>query len=235
MNTLCLSHLAEVASNKRPIVQNDRQDERVNTDEPVERPAKKVRFEGMDDTSVEETIPASVALAATEGTSMTPEDLSKLMQKVRRRAERRKRRSLRSPPPPSPAAEDESGSSSSSSQEALVVGPPPAPEPPRESQDELVVMQRKLERMEQAIKTSARMELQLMNQSKKLRDERTMLTHKYEAMAEKLREMQRSRQAETGEPPVLFKIGPLPPLMSSVAPRRIPATTNQVSHNIMFR
>ena len=231
MNTMCLSHLAEVASNKRPIVQNDRQDEKVDTDESVEPPAKKVRFEGMADTSVEETIPVSVALAATEGTSMTPEDFSKLMQKVRRRAERRKRRSLRSPPPPPAAAEDESGSSSSSSQEALVV----APEPPRESQDELVVMQRKLERMEHAIKKSARMELCLMNQSKKLRDERTMLTHKYEAMAEKLREMQRSRHAETGEPPVLFKIGPLPPLMSSVAPRRIPATTNQVSHNIMLR
>lgn len=219
MNTLCLSHLAEVASNTRPITGND-QPEKVCSEESLEPPAKKVRFEGVKDAIVEDTIPAEVVAAATEGTTMTAAEFEKVMQNVRRRAERRKRRSLRSPPPPPPQpAGDDVGSASSSSQE----------EHTEESHDDMLVMQRKLESMEQAIKKSARMELQLMNQSKKLRDERALLTRKYESMAEQLRDMQRSQQSATGEPPVLFKMGPLPPLMS-VPTRRISTTKTQMSH-----
>ena len=219
---MCLSHLAEVASNKRPITENEPVEEKISTEDTLERPTKKVRFEGVEDSSsvVEESsIPAAVAAAATEGTSMTPADLEKLMQKVRRRAERRKRRSLRSPPPPPPAAEETASASSSSQEEHS------------EQPDELLVMQRKLERMEQAIKKSARMELQLMNQSKKLRDERALLTRKYESMAEQLREMQRAQQAGSGQPPVLFQMGPLPPLMS-VPGRRIVASKSNKPNNM---
>ena len=221
--TMCLAHLAEAACNKRPIME-DYQDERVNTEaESLEPSQKKVRFEGVEDDSSEES--AAPAPPPTEKFTgnMEPAELDKLIRKVRRRAERRKRRSLRSPPPPPPSEEEEAAATSASSSMSS-----PKADEPEECHDDLAVMQRKLERMEHAIKKSARMELQLMNQSKKLRDERALLTRKYESMAQQLREMQRSQQAETGEPPVLFEMGPLPPLMTCT-PRRVSASKEQMT------
>lgn len=124
----------------------------------------------------------------------TPEEVAALIRRVRLRAALRKQRHARrrSPSPPLP-------SSSATKSE---------PSPMICSDDEdLESLEQKIRRMETAIKESARAELDLMNQSKKLREARAQLTHRYETMAAQLTEMQEARNVER------FQVGYLPPLL----------------------
>ena len=198
---MCLSQLAEVARTKRTIVEADETDQQPSVSGIMEPPKKKVRFSGVDTDSVEAEDDAS-----SERTPMasSPRELEVLMEKVRRRAERRKRHTLRSPPPPSSPSEE--------------------PRSDKKKPRDLASMQRKLQRLERAIKESARMELKLMNQSKKLREDRAGLTRKYETMANQLREMQQTEHYE-GQ---IFQMGRLPPLMP--IPRRVSANQEQIQH-----
>lgn len=176
-----LFELAEAACLKRP------------TDRDAERPPrKKVRF-----ACVETTQNADKRQPTTSNnrTVSPPQQLGKLIEKVRRRAERRnQRRSLRSPPPPPLAAADA----------------------PAATRIDTGAMQHKLQRMEQLIKDTARAELELMNKAKRMQEKRALLTRKYETSAQQLREMQQSQQQTE-----IFQIGVLPPLMVHHALRRV--------------
>ena len=206
---MCLSQLADVACTKRSF-----SEEKIDHQPTMEPPQKKVRFAASPNTSQsilqDETISERTPMAS------SPRELEMLMEKVRQRAERRKRRALRSPPPPPPSSN-------------TAVSPTASPRRSEKGPDDLATMQRKLERMEHAIKKSARMELHLMNQSKKLREERTLLTRKYESMAEQLAEMQRASNDTTT---VVFQMGVLPPLMDK-PPRRVSANREQMVQNMM--
>ena len=211
---MCFSQLADVSTTtKRTLVEADEAEQNPNAQptETMEPPKKKVRFCGVDtNESVDDE--AAEDDTSSERTPMAPRELEKLMQKVHRRAERRKRRALRSPPPPSPPSEEPKSSGDKKSSSSC-----------NSKELDLGSMQRKLQRMERAIKQSAKMELQLMNQSKKLREERAGLTRKYESMAAQLREMQQAQHYNEGQ---LFQMGSLPPLMAQ--PRRVSANQDQV-------
>jgi hypothetical protein len=170
----------------------------IQPDEIEEPPTKKVRFSGVtdlcDSAQQQQCTAETSSKSSRSSSASSPKEIAKLMQRVRRRAEKRKHGISRSPPPP------------------------PPPEETDEVGFDLHTMQRRLQQMERDIKESARLELQLLNQSKKMRDERSSLTRKYESMAEQLREMQSSQQPE-GD---LFQLGSLPPLM--VKSRRVSHT-----------
>jgi hypothetical protein len=175
----------------------------IQPDEMDEPATKKVRFSGVTnlcDSAQRPHAETSSKLPRSSSAS-SPKEIAKLMQRVRRRAEKRKHRTTRSPPPPPPTDEADEGSF------------------------DLHTMQRRLQQMERDIKESARLELQLLNQSKKMRDERSSLTRKYESMAEQLREMQSSQQQPEGD---LFQLGSLPPLM--VKSRRVSHTSPASTH-----
>lgn len=184
---MCFTTNAEVP-HKTPSFKPS-QDENNKTLRTMEPPLKKVRFVGVDDDQ------PSDASSVTQGrTPMahSPEQVEELVEKVHKRAERRKREALKSPPPP-PSPEDEDEDKPMATDDL----------------EELNNMRRRLRRMERAIKESARVELKLMNKSKKLRDHRAVMTRKYETMAHQLREMQRAQQPE-GK---LFQMSSLPPLL----------------------
>lgn len=204
MTSICSPSLStDIPATKRSLIKVD-QAEDTSSETTMEPPKKKVRFCGVD--SCDEGTPSGELLERTPMAS-SPRELEKLIEKVRKRAERRKRRSMRSPPPPSTEE-------------------PVLPKHQKQPND-LAAMQRKLLRMERTIKESARLELELMNQSKKLRDERTCLTRRYESMVQQLREMQRVQQPDCQ----LFQMGRLPPLMATC--RRIPATKSPIAHAAM--
>ena len=202
---MSLSQLAELACSKRPFsaMQYIEQLALPSSEEP---PLKKVRFEGAA-ANAKETMPS-----ATVKSQQAPQELERLMEKVRERAARRRtimssssssRTSYSPPPPQSVTLLDNNKTTNNKPMD-------------------LPTMQRKLERMEQVIKKTARAELQLMNQSKKLRDKRAGMTRKYESMAAQLAEMQQSAGGVGG----VFQMGVLPPLMDKS--RRVSATREQI-------
>lgn len=208
---MSLSQLAELACSKRPFSAMQ-YIEQLALPSPEEPPRKKVRFEGAaananDDDDDDETMPS-----VTVKPQQAPQELERLMEKVRQRAARRRTmmssssssRTSYSPPPPAQTVTLLDNNKTTTNNKPM----------------DLPTMQRKLERMEQVIKKTARAELQLMNQSKKLRDKRAGMTRKYESMAAQLAEMQ---QSDGGG---VFQMGVLPPLMDKS--RRVSATREQI-------
>jgi hypothetical protein len=169
----------------------------------MEPPQKKVRFSGISSHTDDDEVSNASSSMIMEG-AHSPGQVEQLMEKVRKRAARRKREKLRSPPPPSDGVSGE--------------GTPAVDSSAATDEDDLQVMQRKLRRIEHAIKESARIELKLMNKSKKLRERRTLMTHKYESMASQLRHLQRLQNPHGP----IFQMGKLPPLLEK--PRRVSAT-----------
>uniref|UniRef100_A0A7S3L4A3 Uncharacterized protein n=1 Tax=Amphora coffeiformis TaxID=265554 RepID=A0A7S3L4A3_9STRA len=187
--TPSLFQLAEVACAKRPFVAVERP---ANDDDDMSEPTlKKVRFVGVEMTQDSDNEEPSTTARSTS----PPQKLERLMEKVRRRAERRNQRhSLRSPPPPPECVADGE----------------------TRSNLDLTAMQRKLQKMEQLIKDTARAELDLMNRAKRMQEKRAIMTRKYESSAQQLREMQQSQQQAQ-----IFQMGVLPPLMIRQAIRRV--------------
>lgn len=209
MTAAVLLQLAEVASAKRPFdrIEQDGDQHHQPTPNTEEPPRKKVRFAGVKED--DSTADASTTEQQSPRVPSAPQQLEKLMEKVRRRAQRRdQRRSLRSPPPPSTSAVEDTP--------ATVTTPSSAT---RRDSLNLAAMQRKLERMEQIIKDTARTELELMNKAKRMQDRRALLTRKYERMAQQLRNM-------TQDSSIDFQMGRLPPLMHQV--RRVSADKEQI-------
>ena len=207
---MSLSQLAELACAKRSI---DQVEQPASIQEPAE---KKVRFNesssatgnASDDSSAATTVEGSPEKSPR---ASSPQELERLMEKVRRRAQLRKHLFSRSSPPPPLSAPDLSASSSSDESEEADF-------------DLVATMQQKLERLERNIKKSATLELHLMNKSKKLRDQRALLTRRYESMAQQLMEMQRAQPSN--DAPTVFRMGRLPPLMAKT--RRVSATKDQI-------
>jgi hypothetical protein len=191
-----LSQFVKVASSKRPCSETSKGPS-----------VKRVRF------GVEVKAPSFSLASEKSPQASSPEEVAVLIEKVRRRACLRKQRARKrlSPSPPLSSSrrvprvehpkipvvarvcsDDDSGDSDDSSNNPI----------------DLDALERRLKCMEEDIRVSAVAELQLMNQSKKLRDDRARLTRRYKTMAAQFSQMQQASNVKN-----LFQVKNLPPVL----------------------
>ena len=225
---MSLSQLADLAcASKRPFSAMQYIEQlALPQDYDEELPRKKVRFAQGADAAKDEDVDQPCS-AAPETSPRPPQELKQLMEKVHRRAERRRNMislgssasvassRTRSPPPPVPVQQQVTTVSPTNNNNSALASTPTTT---------LAAMQLKLQRMEHAIQKSARAELQLMNQSKRLRDKRAKMTRRYESMAAQMAEMQAACAVPMA---AVFQMGVLPPLMEQPL-RRVSVSPDQI-------
>lgn len=184
--------------------------------ENIPKTNKKVRFVGVPET--ESSIPVCAV-------SKQEIDLEKLMARVERRAARRRhnrRKRIGSPPPPSQAlallfsnvndaANDDAAKNNDDDDMKM--------------HTKMQLLKRHLNYLEQEIQAAARMELALLNQSKAVRDQRGIMTKRFELISKKMYILQHGSGNIMSAAPVATN---LPPLFNSSSanrqPRRVSAT-----------